>query len=167
MGWLHDQDERSWYDIAQICINGHVINSMAKEHPERNSKYCSKCGHPTISTCPNCNQAIQGYYHIPHVAGHGYTRPAFCINCGTEFPWTDTALKAAKELSDELSELSPDELKKLKESFEDLVKDSPKTAVAATRFKSIISKVGKSTAEGFRTILIDVLSETAKKMIWP
>ena len=54
-----------WYDIAQICINGHVINSMSKSHPEHNKKFCDKCGAPTITNCPKCNTPIRGHYHAP------------------------------------------------------------------------------------------------------
>jgi hypothetical protein len=54
-----------WYDTAQICINGHIINSMSKSHPEHNKKFCDKCGAQTITNCPNCNAPIRGYYHAP------------------------------------------------------------------------------------------------------
>ncbi len=56
-----------WYDTAQICINGHVINSMSKSHPEHNKKFCDKCGEPTITNCPKCNAPIRGHYHEPHM----------------------------------------------------------------------------------------------------
>jgi len=55
----------SWYDTAQICMNGHVINSMSKSHPEHNKKFCDKCGAPTINNCPKCNTPIRGHYHAP------------------------------------------------------------------------------------------------------
>jgi len=47
-----------------------------------------------------------------------------------------------------------------------MIRDDPRTTVAATRFKKIISNVGKATADGFKDILVDVLSETAKKILW-
>ncbi len=31
-GW---PGREGWYDIAQICLNGHVINTMAKSNPRR------------------------------------------------------------------------------------------------------------------------------------
>jgi len=42
------------YHLAQICKNGHVINTCADIHPERNQKYCEKCGALTITHCENC-----------------------------------------------------------------------------------------------------------------
>ena len=38
---------------------------------------------------------------------------------------------------------------------------------AAAKLKGLFKKVGPQVAEGFRTILIDVFTEGAKKMIWP
>jgi len=56
--------ENGWYDTAQICTNGHVINSMARSEPKHNKKFCDKCGAKTIMNCPNCNSPIRGDYHI-------------------------------------------------------------------------------------------------------
>ena len=47
-----------------------------------------------------------------------------------------------------------------------MTKDSPKTQVASLRFKKVMSKVGNSVASGVRDIVVDVLSEAAKKAIW-
>ena len=33
----------NWYDIARVCLNGHVINSQSVYRPEHNKKYCEKC----------------------------------------------------------------------------------------------------------------------------
>ena len=57
----------SWYDTAQICTNGHVVNSMSKSHPEHNRKFCDKCGAPTITNCQNCKAPIRGHYHEPPI----------------------------------------------------------------------------------------------------
>lgn len=48
-----------------------------------------------------------------------------------------------------------------------MVKDSPAMPVATTRFKKIMLKVGKETAAMFERGLTNVLSETAKKALWP
>jgi len=42
------------YDVAQICLNGHVINTLAGSHPESNKKFCSNCGSMTIMRCLEC-----------------------------------------------------------------------------------------------------------------
>lgn len=63
--------------------------------------------------------------------------------CGLAYPWMDKRLHAAKELTEELDELSDEEKDKLKASLDDLVRDTPQTEVAATRSKKILHKVGK------------------------
>ena len=158
----------NWYDTAQICTNGHVINSQSVYHPEHNRKFCDKCGALTITNCQKCNTPIRGYYHVPPMGTLDYTHlplPSFCPECGKPYPWTEAKLKAAQELSDELDNLSPEERSLLKKSLNDIIRDTPQTTVAATRFKRLVAKAGKAAADGFRDILVDVLSETAKKII--
>ena len=160
----------NWYDIAQICNNGHVINSQSVYRSEYNKEFCDKCGEPTITNCKKCNSPIRGYHHVPPMGTLDYTDlplPKFCPDCGQPYPWTETKLKAAQELSDEIENLSPEEREMLKKSLDDIVRDTPQTTVAATRFKKLVTKAGPVVADGFRKILVDVLSETAKKIIWP
>ena len=64
-----------------------------------------------------------------------YHKPSYCYNCGTAFPWTVCSLEAAKELADELETLTQEEKEQLKNSFPDLMKNTPKTTVAETRFQ--------------------------------
>ncbi len=176
----------SWYDTAQICTKGHVGNWMSISKPETNRKFCYKCGAPTITNCQYCNAIIRGYYHEgrfiqerldrqilealnppPKTILDHTTLPSFCPECGKPYPWTEAKLKAAQELSDRLDNLTPKERDTLKKSLDDIVRDTPQTTVAATRFKKIVAKAGKVAADGFRDILVDVLSEAAKKVIWP
>ncbi len=92
--------------------------------------------------------------------------PIFCPDCGKPYPWTETALKAAQELSDELENLSPEERDLLKKSIDDIIRDTPQTTVAATRFKRLVAKAGPVAAEGFKKILWDIATEFAKRQIW-
>jgi len=93
--------------------------------------------------------------------------PSFCPDCGKLYPWTVAKLKAAQDLSDELDNLSPEEREMLKKSLDDIVRDTPQAIVAAPRFKRLVAKAGPVVADSFRKILVDVLSEAAKKIIWP
>ena len=68
-------------------------------------------------------------------------------------------------MADELDELDQADRDKLKASLDDLAKDSPQTEVAASRFKKIMGKVGTQAARMMQSIVTDVLSETAKKML--
>ena len=157
----------SYYDVAQICENGHVANSSAREYPQSNQDHCDKCGVRTIVACPSCETAIRGYYHVPGFvsAGH-YTAPAFCYKCGKPFPWTVASLRAAEELADEMDDLTDYEKESLKKSLHDLVRETPSTHVAETRFKKIMRKAGKESYEGMRSLLADIVSETVRKTIF-
>ena len=64
-----------------------------------------------------------------------------------------------------LEELEPEEREILKKSFNDIVRDTPQTKVAATQFKRLLLKVGKTVAEQLRALVVDIASETAKKII--
>lgn len=82
----------SYYDTAQICLNGHVVNTMATSSPQSNQKHCAECGAQTITGCPACTAAIRGHYHMPGVIGFlDYQKPAYCHNCGNAFPWAIAA----------------------------------------------------------------------------
>ena len=157
----------SYYDVAQICENGHVVNSSAREFPTSNSPFCATCGAKTIMACPSCAAPIRGYYHVPDVISFDhYTAPAFCHQCGTPFPWTDAALAAASELAGVLEGLSEQEREELKKTLGDLVRETPRTRVAETKFKSIMRKARKDGYDAMKSVLTDVLSETVKKTLF-
>ncbi len=156
---------REGYDIAQICLNGHVITSMSTTNPYRMRNFCEQCGEPTITTCPSCSQSIPGYYLDSAVIGSRYEPPAFCGDCGKPFPWTERRLAAGRELALEAESLSGEERQQLADSLNDLTRDTPKTQVAAGRFKRLASKAGVETGNALRAVLIDVMSDAAKKAL--
>ena len=157
----------SYYDLAQICENGHVANSMARDYPISNQDHCDKCGSQTIMACPACETEIRGYYHIPGViGGRKYKAPAFCHKCGEPFPWTTAALHAAEDLADELDDLSDDEKESLKKALPELVRETPRARVAETRFKKLMRKVGEEGVESMRGLLVDIVSETVRKTVF-
>ena len=69
-------------------------------------------------------------------------------------------------MSDELAGLTEEEKKALGDSLDDLVRETPKTPVAITRFKRLVAKAGTGAAEGFKTLLLDIVSEAVRKQIW-
>jgi len=153
------------YCTAQICQNGHVIVSGTETAPDLKADYCKDCGASTTMECAACKASIRGRYESGAIGLDNYTAPRFCHRCGAAYPWTAAKLEVAKELADELDELTADERERLKGALDDLVKDSPRTQVAGTRFKRLMIKAGTSGASAMREIIVDVLSESAKKMI--
>lgn len=155
------------YQQAEVCPNGHVITSAVNLNPERHEKFCSRCGEQTIVRCPKCEAVIRGRYDVPQVVGlFEYSPPAHCHSCGGAFPWTDRKIASAIELVEVSDSLSAEEVQQFRSDLTDLTKDSPKTQVASIRFKKMMAKAGTSVASGVREIVVDILSEAAKKAIW-
>lgn len=169
-GWSRSSQSENWYDIAQICTNGHIISWRTVSSPVHKRNFCNECGAATITKCPNCDADIRGYYHVAGVISlypDDTIPPMFCDNCGKEYPWTEARLAAAQELARSLESLTEEEKEALAQSVEDLVRNTPKSTVAANKFKSIIAKTSVGVAESFKSILTDILSEAIKKSLWP
>lgn len=161
------QRQQSYYNTAQVCMNGHVINSMADEYPESNAPYCDQCGEKTITACPDCNAKIKGHYNVPGVVSFaGYQKPGFCDSCGKQYPWTQRTQEAIYELIEFSDKLSDTEKADFKDSVNNLLVQSPKTNTAVVKFKTYAQKTGKEIAGGIKDIIVDVVSETVKKAIW-
>lgn len=163
---MYDFDAENWFDIAQICLNGHVVNDTTRDAPTRNQPFCERCGAETIMACQKCSAEIRGFEHIGGVVHSEYDRPAYCLQCGAPFPWTEAGLQAARDLADVLEGLTPEDRAQLKESLEHLVKDTPQARVAETRLKQILKRSGKEAVDGMRSVLTDILSETVRKAIF-
>ncbi|MGE6365185.1 DUF2321 domain-containing protein [Bacillus paramycoides] len=159
------------YDVAQICKNGHIVTISYASNPNHSQDYCDKCGEETLTACIKCDASIRGKYRVAGVTDLRKVEPKlprFCYKCGTAYPWTERALVAAKELAAEVEGLEPEELEKLNGSIDDLVKEGPQVIVATTRFKKLLKKAGDpAVTSALRDILVDVISESAKKAIWP
>jgi len=157
-----------YYDVSQICLNGHTITRSVHRSPEFIKRFCPTCGAQTITACPYCNNSIQGEYHVEGVVARSEDPPPpnFCHNCGQSYPWTQRKIESAKALADEFDDLSSSEREKLKQSLDDLYRDTPQTEVAAIRFKKIMAKVGQESYAAMKQIIIEVLSEAARKSIF-
>jgi len=158
----------SYYDVAQICLNGHIINQSSATLPVSNRKHCSICGAETITQCEACRKPIKGYHWVPGVIGFGSLdkAPAFCDQCGKPYAWTEARLDAARDLADQL-DLDIPERVLLEKSIEDIVKDTPRAPAAAIRFKGVVAKSKPWALGAFKEILYSAVSETVRKSIWP
>jgi hypothetical protein len=155
------------YDTAQVCLSGHRITSRYETRPEYRQDFCTTCGQKTITACANCGAKLRGSLHEGWGSLSEEPIPAYCRACGRPYPWTEALLKAARELADEMEELSADEREQLKNSLDDLVSDTPRTGLAVVRFKKLVAKAGQAAAQGMKQILVSVATEAAKKLIWP
>lgn len=128
-----------YYKTAKICLNGHLISSNIENH-SADYPFCTSCGSKTITICQNCQAPIHGYYHIKGVVSFEEpTVPAFCHNCGEPYPWTKTFLETAEGMVDMFDELSPEQKLQLKETFPDLIVETPKSKLAALQASKLIN----------------------------
>lgn len=150
------------YYIALICNNGHLVNARANLWVQFNSPYCSRCGAHTIDTCPACKNPIRGEYSGAFAS---YDVPGFCLNCGSPFPWTEMAKKAAVEYLQLKTILRREDIGTIGQSIDELMKGTPLIQVAAARINDLIDKAGPAVQEGMKAILWNFLSTAAQKAL--
>jgi hypothetical protein len=75
-------------------------------------------------------------------------------------------LGAVRQLADEAT-LNAVEKQQLKDSLPGIFSETLQTQVSSVRVKRLLGKGGIEVARAMRDILVDVVSETAKKVIWP
>ena len=68
-------------------------------------------------------------------------------------------------MADEL-DISDQERETLKGAIDDLSSDTPITQVAAQRYKRIVGSVGKAAGNALKSIMVDVITESAKKLLF-
>ena len=154
------------YSTPQLCLNGHIITMESRYESETTQKFCRRCGQPTISACQNCGTPIKGIYLGPPGPGP-WRSPSFCHECGEPYPWTAEKLKAVQEVVNEDPNLTDAEKGTLKESVNDLVRETPRAPVAQKRYKMLAAKAGKETVKCLRELFVDIASETLKKAMSP
>jgi hypothetical protein len=158
-----------YYDTSQICKNGHIITRRYEGRPVHRQDFCARCGEATITQCESCHANIRGDYEVPGVFAIGDNTspaPSFCHACGKPYPWTTRKLEAARELADELEGLSDEERTALKQTFVEMTRDTPRTELASVRFKKLLAKVRGEGITAIKSIITDIASETAKKIIF-
>jgi hypothetical protein len=145
-----------------------VIASTAGSNSEFRKTFCDKCGEATVMACPDCESPIQGQYHCPGVIGFfKYHAPHYCHNCGKPFPWTSRALEAARQLALDDDTLSDDESERFAKDLVEVTRETPQAKASANRIKKMLATMSVGTASAIRDILVDIVSESVKKMMWP
>ncbi|MFA5865175.1 MAG: DUF2321 domain-containing protein [Phycisphaerae bacterium] len=152
----------SYYDVAQICLSGHIINEHFGKHAERNRTFCHKCGEKTITQCPSCKTNINGYYHLDQYEGHGlFSTPSYCHNCGKPYPWTDNKIQTAIQIFAEFGKLDENEKETIEEDIKNISRNIPQSELSALRIKKIWKKYGQ-IAYG---VVMDFASKTTAEIL--
>ena len=110
-------------DTAQVCINGHIITDSIQVDPKPEIKFCEKCGSELITQCQHCKSNIKGREFIPDLMDarivNLYNVKPYCYDCGKPYPWLESKLDAAKELSDLIDDISDEEKEILSKSIDE------------------------------------------------
>ena len=146
--------------------NGHHTTKSIETSPNLRGKFCPDCGEATFTTCQHCDHRIRGHYHVPGAIGiWDWSPPSYCHNCGEPYPWTERRLAAAKEMADEIEELSHRERDVLKQSISDLGKDGPQTELAAARYARLRKKIGPVASSILDKLVGAFASAAAKELL--
>lgn len=69
-------------------------------------------------------------------------------------------------MADVLAVFNEEEKSDFDQSLSEIVRDTPQATVAAHRLKKLLTTLPE-LKDGIRQFLVDVTSETVKKIIWP
>ena len=157
-----------YYDVQQVCFNGHIINDTIKFRPEANKEYCTLCGEKTITQCPKCSTNIRGAMLIvkqrnrrPSPCESLTVAPAYCLNCGKPYPWTENKIVAAIQMFAEFGNLDEEEKETIEQDIKNIAEDIPQTELSAMRIKRIWEKCSRAGYE----IIMEFASRTAAKIL--
>lgn len=153
------------YNNATICLNGHVVS----KYKANAQNHCSKCGKETYSVCPKCQAPIRGLVKVEGMLVLGdrpYDIPYYCYECGEPYPWTQRILDNAVELLSLDEDLDDSSKALIKNAIPELLIDTPTTPVAIAKYKKGISMSGQMVRDTMRQLLIDVVCESAKKILF-
>ncbi len=149
-------DPNPCYDGEKV-LHGWQVPQVEKELARL--AFCPTCGLENVFECLHCEAAIES------AEEHAPERPSYCSSCGKPFPWTETALTAAMEYTDELEELNTQDKAVLKATINDLTADTPRTELAVARFKKLIRKIGPAAGDLLMKIVVNVVTDGARKLI--
>ncbi|MBU9705906.1 DUF2321 domain-containing protein [Paenibacillus sp. AK121] len=152
------------YDIAVVCLNGHLITNTLTSAPHEATRFCSDCGERNIAKCEHCGEPIRGATRV-YMEGYTYQTPSFCHSCGHEFPWLTRKLEQADRLVDLIENLTEEERSVYKSDIRELIKDTPKATVAGISIKKLLIKTPQNIKDSLKDILVNVASEAVNKMM--
>jgi hypothetical protein len=122
----------------------------------------------TVNHMRGPSTTVTKYKDVPsYEVFEDYQRPNFCGECGQPYPWTTASVEAAQELVAEDENLSEVDKASLDKDLPALVSDTPQTPAATERVRKVLEKAGNATADGLSKILVGVITEAAKKALFP
>lgn len=153
------------YHGATICYNGHVVSKCDANF----QKHCSKCGKQTYSFCLNCKSPIHGLIKIDGVFfanSRPYSKPLYCYECGSPYPWTQYILNSAVELLSLDNSLDEESKELIKNAIPNLLTDTPATPIAVAQYNKGLEKADTILTNSITALLTDFLCSSAKKLLF-
>ena len=149
-----------WYDVMQVCTNGHEITAFAVSQPSSRRPFCESCGAETILTCPTCNRPLRGYRHISGVVGLFDTSvPPYCADCGSPYPWQQSRMTNVVQVLQE-AHVSEADLEIVTSLLPDISRETPKTDIASLKVRAIINRISD---EQMRKVVVKAITRIASE----
>ncbi len=159
---MYNRPERDYYSAA-ICRRGHVETMRIELNSQKIKAHCEKCGAPILTSCPNCEKAIQG---APTGLMGNYPKPDFCTYCASPFPWVSrqARLYQLENLLDGQEGLSEADRLTIQEQIQALTKSDMADEEQVKRWK-MIRKVSPTLFEFGKELIFSVTSDLVQKQI--
>lgn len=159
------------HSTQRTCLNGHVISNEVDAEEDMTGQvqvWCHSCGSATIDRCPSCEGTLRGQKKY----GAYVAKPkpdAYCLHCGKALPWTERHLEAVREVASYIEAFTDEERSMLADILPDLVsqESTPRTQVGVVKMKLLFKKGGAVFFDAANRILVDVVSETVRKSLFP
>lgn len=146
-------------DLTIICLGGDIYSYY--EAVRLPANFCNLCGKRLLAACENCDAILPHPIYVNRVL----VPPSFCTNCGKPFPWTAARLDAANEALDMIEGFSDDDRDSVRKNISDVIQETPRTEVAATKIQRILSKTQGPSKVLFEKVFAPLLVEAAKNLI--
>ncbi|MGB7190717.1 MAG: DUF2321 domain-containing protein [Acidobacteriaceae bacterium] len=159
------------HSTQRTCLNGHVISNEADAEEGMTGQvqvWCHSCGSATIDRCPSCKGPLRGDRKAVFLTPS--PKPdAYCVHCGKALPWTESHLEAVREVAQYVEAFDEEDRKMLVEILPDLAsqESTPRTQIGIVKMKLLFKKGGSIFFDAANKILVDVVSETVRKSLFP
>jgi hypothetical protein len=165
--------QRAAWDVALVCLGGHLLNDRVRGDPSRNLDECPTCGSEAISACPGCREPVPGFHYEQgddqaslNPRGRALaTPPRYCPACGRPFPWTERVMSAVRMVIREMAALDLHERDQLRRSIDHIIRQTPQTPQAVRRINDALSRLGGESAHALRDLFLSIASAEVKAQL--
>lgn len=143
----HRSEPDDWYDVMQVCLNGHQITAFAVSQPQTRRQHCQSCGASTVTTCPTCNQNIRGHRHMAGVIGFFNSPvPNYCDHCGGAYAWQTARMENVGQVFRDAG-IADADVERAQTLLPNVVRETPGTDSASLRLRGIINTIADPMAK--------------------